>query len=122
MTGSGVLKSEIWLLPSRIPGDSMTGTIVVPQNLQASVEAFVIAQQLPLRVATQAPADTLAMINVVSGDRSGEADSDTLVAGGRIRCAVALGMAKRLRLPALGLGALLDELDVKVHTCSLGCF
>jgi hypothetical protein len=100
----------------------MTGTLVVAEPLLAPIEAFVVAQALPLRVSTVTPSDTLAMIRVVQGDRSEEADADTLVAGGRIRCAVALAMAKRLRLPALGLGALLDELDVKVHTCSLGCF
>jgi hypothetical protein len=100
----------------------MTGTLVVPQPLLARVEAIVASQQLPLRVSIEAPSDTLAMVRVAQGDREDEADADTLVAGGRIRCAVALGMAKRLRLPALGLGALFDELDIKVHTCSLGCF
>ncbi len=98
----------------------MTGTLVVPQDLLATVQAFVTAQQLELRVSTEAPSDTLAMIVVEQGD--GDADADTLVAGGRVRCSVALGMAKRLRIPALGLGALLDELKIKVHTCSLGCF
>ncbi len=100
----------------------MIGTLVVPQDLLARVEAFVAAQGLPLRVFVKAPSDTLAMITVVQGDRDSEGDAETLVAGGRVRCAVALGTAKRLGVPALGLGALLDELDIKVKGCSLGCF
>jgi hypothetical protein len=62
------------------------------------------------------------MITVIQGDHDTKADAGTLVAGGRVPCAVALSAAKRLRIPALGLGALLDELDIKVHSCSLGCF
>lgn len=100
----------------------MTGTLVVPQDLLARVEAIVAAQDLPLRVSTEAPSDTRAMITVIQGDRDTQADGDTLVAGGRVACAVALNAAKRLRIPALGLGALLDDLDIKVRSCSLGCF
>lgn len=100
----------------------MIGTLVVPQELLTSVEAFVAEQGLSLRVLEQAPSDTLAMITVVQGERGQEGDSDTLVAGGRVRCAAALGMAKRLGIPAIGLGALLDELKIKVGSCSLGCF
>jgi hypothetical protein len=99
----------------------MVATLVVPDPLLARLEAFVSAQGLPLAVATEPPTEGLAL-RVRLGDREQHADAEQLVAGGRVRCAVALGMAKRLGIPALGLGALLDELDIKVGSCSLGCF
>lgn len=46
----------------------------------------------------------------------------TLYAGGLIRCAMALSLAKHLHLPLLTFGALLEHLDIRVRECSLGCF
>jgi len=100
----------------------MKGTLVVSQDRLATMEAFVAAQALPLRVVTDIPGGSLTYARIEQGDRSRDAEADLLVAGGRIRCAVALGMAERLGIPAIGLGALLDELEIKVGTCSLGCF
>ncbi len=100
----------------------MKGPQVVSKDRLASMEAFVAAQTLPLQVVTDIPGDSLAYARIEQGDRSQHAEADLLVAGGRIHCAVALAMAKRLGIPAIGLGALLDELEIKVGSCSLGCF
>jgi hypothetical protein len=99
----------------------MAATLVVPQTELEALQAFVTAQRLPIQLATQAPGQG-DFVRVERGDRGRQSQPELLVAGGRIRCAVALGMAKRLGLPALGLGALIDELDIKVGSCSLGCF
>ena len=100
----------------------MPTTLVVPQTMFEALDAFVTAQGFDLSVAVDAPETDGDVIRVVAGDRSQQSEPNLLVAGGRIRCAIGLGMAERLGLPALALGALLDELKIKVGTCSLGCF
>lgn len=100
----------------------MPGVLVVPSDLLLRIEAFVAAEALPLRLVSSPTAGDETLVEVRQGDRDQQSEASVLIAGGRIRCAVALGMAKRLGLPALALGALLDELDIKVGSCSLGCF
>lgn len=101
----------------------MPATLVVPADLHDSLTAFVAEQGLSLVVGLEAPASEDAMaIEVIQGDRSQDCGPKLLVAGGRMRCATALAMARSTGVPALGIGALLDELSIKVNHCSLGCF
>ena len=58
---------------------------------------------------------------LVCDDRK-ESDLDTLYSGGWIKCRTALNMAKKLEIPRIQMGALLDHLKIKVRNCSLGCF
>jgi len=97
----------------------MPATLSLPAPLLDATRTFLAEQGIPLAVAA-APAE--GALAVVLGDRTGESEPDRLVAGGRIRCALALGLAGRLGLQSAQVGALLDHLDVKVHACSLGCF
>lgn len=41
---------------------------------------------------------------------------------GSINCAMALGIAKKLKIPPAKVGATIDELGMKIHNCQLGCF
>ncbi len=101
----------------------MPATLVVPPELHEQVSSFVAAQGLPLAVATEPPTDpTDPVIDLVQGDRGQQCGPDRLVAGGRMPCGTALAMARRVRVPAIGLGALLEELSIKIGSCSLGCF
>ncbi len=100
----------------------MPSTLVVPLDRLPTLQRWVAEQGLPVAVLAGAPASDEPWVRVEQGDRSQRCEPTLLVAGGRISCPVALGMAKRLGLPALGLGALLDELEIKVGSCSLGCF
>jgi len=52
----------------------------------------------------------------------GTCDPHTLAPGGRILCADALEMAPLMGIPSKDLGKLLDHLEIKVRSCSLGCF
>jgi hypothetical protein len=99
----------------------MPATLVLPDALLASTQAFLTQQGISLAAAAEAPADG-AMIEVVQGARGQESAPTRLVAGGRIQCSIALGLAGRLGIPAAQVGALLDHLEVKVVSCSLGCF
>jgi len=62
------------------------------------------------------------LVIVPARDRDDESTERTLCAGGRIGCPVACTAAERLQIPLLSFGAMLDELDIKVRGCALGCF
>lgn len=59
---------------------------------------------------------------VPARDREDECTETTLYAGGRIACPVACSAAERLAIPLLSFGAMMDELEIKVRRCALGCF
>ena len=61
-------------------------------------------------------------VNVLVCDDRKESDLDTLYSGGWIKCGTALNMAKKLEIPRIQMGELLDHLKIKVRNCSLGCF
>lgn len=99
----------------------MPVTLVLPEALFASTQAFIAEAGIPLAIAIEAPTGG-AVVTVVQGSRGQESEAGQLVAGGRITCALALGLAGRLGLPAAQVGSLLNHLEVKVFSCSLGCF
>jgi hypothetical protein len=41
---------------------------------------------------------------------------------GRISCRAAMAIAAEAGVPSSTIGRLLDELDIKIHSCQLGCF
>jgi hypothetical protein len=41
---------------------------------------------------------------------------------GKISCAQALAMARELKMSPRELGDLLDEIEVRISSCQLGCF
>ncbi len=41
---------------------------------------------------------------------------------GGLQCAQALALAKELKVPPKQIGELLNELDIKIRKCQLGCF
>ena len=41
---------------------------------------------------------------------------------GRIKCAEALAIAKKLKVPTRKVGETMDELGIKIIQCQLGCF
>ncbi len=42
--------------------------------------------------------------------------------GGRISCTTALAVAAKYGVPPSKVGAALDELDIRITDCRLGCF
>ena len=41
---------------------------------------------------------------------------------GRIKCAEALAIAKKLKVPTKKVGKAIDDLGIKIINCQLGCF
>lgn len=82
------------------------------------IAEFLASKGIRLQVVSSGKADLM-----VSGRaRRREGSLSALYPGGRIKCAVALALAKRLGVPPDKLGGLLDFLGIKVHRCSLGLF
>jgi LAO/AO transport system kinase len=44
------------------------------------------------------------------------------VKGGRIACASAFVLAEKLKIPRAEMGRALDELEIRITRCQLGCF
>ncbi len=61
-------------------------------------------------------------VEVVKGDNRKEGNLNIIYSGGRITCETALALAEKLQISARQMGKLLNYLDVKICSCSLGCF
>lgn len=94
--------------------------IYAPPALREKVAAFVEAHSVDWDVVDEEPCDIRVAL-CADGDRR-QSVADRLEAGGWIKCATAWGLAKKHGIKLAKLGALLDELDIKVRECSLGCF
>jgi len=94
--------------------------ILVPDALRTKVTSFLDAHNVSWRVVDAEPCDLC--IEVHSNEERRQSGVGSLEAGGWIKCATAWAMAKRHGIPLGTLGELLDELDIKVRHCSLGCF
>ena len=57
----------------------------------------------------------------VSEDRR-ECDLDVLYRGGWIKCGTARAIADKLGIATRDVGRLMDQLEIKVKGCALGCF
>jgi hypothetical protein len=62
------------------------------------------------------------MVEVNMSPEEVRAKIKTAAPDGRIACAAAFRLAEELGLSRKDLGALLDELKIKITQCQLGCF
>ena len=92
----------------------------VPDELRARVAAFVAARGLDWELVSSEPCG-LRVAQSQAGERR-ESRLDTLEAGGWIACATARALAKKHGITLETLGAFLNDVDVKVRQCGLGCF
>lgn len=94
--------------------------ISVCESLRDKVAGFIEQRGLNWQLADAPPHD-LRVAESGSGEPL-ECTGDTLYAGGWIKCSAAWALGVMHSIPLLALGALLNELDIKVKQCSLGCF
>jgi len=92
----------------------------VPHELRGRVATFVEANGVSWTIVDKEPCDIRVAVSP-EGERR-ESNADTLESGGWISCSTAWAMGKKHGMAIPQLGALLDELDVKVRRCPLGCF
>ena len=96
----------------------MSLKIGVPEGMREKVETLVKLKSIPLMVVSQGSGD----VNVIESSERKECSGSILYTGGWIRCIVALGLADRLKIGFKNMGKLLNNLEIKIRDCSLGCF
>jgi len=94
--------------------------LCVPTELREKVAAFIEANGVNWSVVDAEPCDIRVAVGP-PGERR-ESNADTLESSGWISCPTARAMGKKHGIAIPQLGALLNELDVKVRRCLLGCF
>ena len=97
----------------------MTGTLGVPETLLAPLGEVVEAQGILVKVNSTGDDCT---VQVVTANEQRRCGLRTLYVGGFIACETARGMAVKLGIRIRQMGKLLDFLNIKVRSCSLGCF
>lgn len=94
------------------------GRIGAEPPISEELTAFVSGSGVRLHV-VDAQEGTVAVR--VSEDRR-ECDLDVLYRGGWIKCGTARAIADKLGIANRDVGRLLDQLEIKVKGCALGCF
>ena len=96
----------------------MTARLRVPAGRGSAVRAWAAAGAVPLDIVTEGDG----AVEIVEGAAGQQGSAGTLRAGGWIACATAFETAARLGITPRQLGPLLDELDIRIRACQLGCF
>ena len=94
--------------------------VYAPSELRGKIRSFAQSNQLSLDVVEEKPWDIQVVLS--TGPERTESSADVLQAGGMILCATAWAMSAKHSSPLLHLGALFNELDIRIRQCSLGCF
>lgn len=92
--------------------------IYVESSLAETLKQFFADEEIPLELAGQDEG----IVKVLSCQERRAGDLATLYAGGSITCPIARAMADQLDLSYGQIGRLLNHLNVKIRSCSLGCF
>ena len=101
----------------------MRPILAVPPDMLASLTSFLERKGVALdALAADSPGAERAHMVVRRSATRQQSSAGLLYAGGWITCEVALGLSSSLGLPSRQVGALMDELEIKVRACSLGCF
>ncbi len=86
----------------------------IAQNLQE----FLNKEKINLEVVT-GKEDAVEIMKCSEPKKS---NLDIIYSGGWITCEMARSLAKKINIPLAQMGKLLNHLNVKIRSCSLGCF
>ena len=96
----------------------MKKRISVDVSVSGLLEEFLKTEGIQIDMITNGSSD----VAVLRCDDRKESSIDTLYSGGWIACEAARALAKKLEISIMQMGRILNYLDVKIRTCSLGCF
>jgi len=99
---------------------TMKAKLRVPGSIAAPLRDFLEAQGIAVEVVTDEPC-AVEIVECPSGERL-QSDTRTIYSGGWIACETARDVAGKLGVPLGKMGKLMDQLNVKIRQCSLGCF
>lgn len=96
----------------------MKSKICVPISIISPLREFLDIEEIKIGVVTDGNCD----VRVIQCDDRKESNLSTIYSHGWITCEMARSLAKKLKISVRQMGKLLDHLDVKIRSCSLGCF
>ncbi len=96
----------------------MKKRVCVEISIADKLREFLDREKIDIDIVTDQPCD----IKVIQCDDRRESDLDAIYSGGWITCEMARSLAKRTEISLDQMGKLLNQLDVKIRRCSLGCF
>lgn len=96
----------------------MKKRICVEISMTEQLQEFLDREKIDIDIVTGQTAD----IEVVKCDARKKSCSDIIYSGGWISCEIARSLAKKIDISLGQMGRLLNLLDVKIRSCSLGCF
>jgi hypothetical protein len=99
-------------------GTKMKKRIYVEIPLRDKLEEFLNTEKIDIDVVTDQTCD----IKTIQSDNKKESDLNTIYSGGWIACETARSLAKKMEISLNQMGTLLNQLNVKIRRCSLGCF
>ena len=93
-------------------------TISVQESISANLKNFIERKSIDIEI--RAEGGDLKIEQ--SGTESLQSSLSVLYSGGWITCPTARNIAENLEITVWQMGEMLDELNVKVRQCGLGCF
>ena len=96
----------------------MKKQICVDVSIAEQLREFLNVEGIKIEVVTEGHCN----VAVVQCEDRKESDLNSIYSGGWITCDTARVSAKKLGIPVMQMGKLLDHLDVKIRKCGLGCF
>ena len=96
----------------------MKKQICVEKSIAQQLKDLIYNEKIDLEVVTNIQCE----INVTTCDERKESNLDIIYSGGWITCEMARSLAKKINIPLAQMGKLLNHLNVKIRSCSLGCF
>lgn len=96
----------------------MKKKICAETSIAQKLQEFLDKEKIKLEVVT----GTEDTIEVMKCAEPKESNLDIIYSGGWITCEMARCLAKKNNIPLAQMGKLLNHLNVKIRSCSLGCF
>ena len=96
----------------------MKKKICAPESIAPSLGEFISKEGINIEIVPAPPCD----IKVIQCTERKASDMETIYSGGWISCRTARSLAEKLNISLMQTGLLLNQLDVKIRNCALGCF
>ena len=96
----------------------MKKQISAEPSIARKLQEFLDNETIDLEIVTGLPGD----IEIAKSNNRKESNLTTIYSGGWITCETARSLAKKINISLNQMGKLLNNLDVKIRRCSLGCF